>query len=65
MELPYPQGLKSYIGKHKTQLPSPSLCLSVPIIKENARLFHEACEKSGLSYRAHLKTNKVGSTSKF
>jgi hypothetical protein len=55
----YPENLGSYIGKHKSSLPSPSLCLSLPVIKANARIFHENIEKCGIDYRAHVKTNKV------
>jgi hypothetical protein len=61
MESPYPDlsELQSYVGKHKSELPSPSLCLSLPIVQENARVFHENVEKSGLEFRAHVKSNKV------
>lgn len=60
MTSPYPEGLSNYIGKHKADLPSPSVVLSLPIIQENARIFHESCAASQVSFRAHVKTNKVG-----
>jgi len=59
MHSPYPDGLTAHIGKHKSELPSPSLCVSLPIVKENARIFHENVKKAGVNFRAHVKTNKV------
>lgn len=59
MASPHPADLEKYIGKHKTDLPSPSLCLSLPTIKENARVFHENVKAAGVDFRAHVKSNKV------
>ncbi|KAH8587669.1 putative serine dehydratase domain-containing protein [Bisporella sp. PMI_857] len=59
MASPYPADIHRYIGKHKTELPSPSLCLSLPTIKENARIFHENVKAAGVDFRAHVKSNKT------
>ncbi|EXJ81571.1 hypothetical protein A1O1_07635 [Capronia coronata CBS 617.96] len=61
---PYPSHLQQFIGKHKSELPSPSLCLSLPVMKRNARSFHEKVKKSGVDFRAHVKTNKTEAVSR-
>ena len=55
----YPPGLEQHIGKHKLQLPSPSLCISLPVVEKNVRKLHENVAAAGVNFRAHVKTNKV------
>ncbi|KAK4497620.1 hypothetical protein PRZ48_010273 [Zasmidium cellare] len=50
---------RQFIGKHKLSLPSPSLCISLPIVKNNAAQLHDNISKAGVTMRAHLKTNKT------
>lgn len=59
MHSPYPSDLQQYLGKHKSALPSPSLCLSLPVIERNAQSFHEKVKAAGVDFRAHVKSNKV------
>lgn len=52
---------RQFVGRHKLSLPSPSLCISLPVVKRNAAKLHEDVNKAGVMLRAHLKTNKVRS----
>ncbi|KAK6541939.1 hypothetical protein TWF694_007712 [Orbilia ellipsospora] len=51
--------LSSYIGGHRSSLPTPSLCVSLPTIKRNCDIFHKSLEGLDISFRAHVKTHKT------
>ncbi|KAH9845757.1 D-serine dehydratase [Teratosphaeria destructans] len=49
---------RSYIGKAISELPTPSLVLSLPRIKDNIARLHRDVEDMGIGFRAHVKTLK-------
>ncbi|KAF5003450.1 hypothetical protein FDECE_10000 [Fusarium decemcellulare] len=49
---------KSYIGKHVSELPTPSLVIKLPILKKNLSALHRDVEKLGIGFRPHIKTLK-------
>ncbi|KAK6063667.1 alanine racemase [Seiridium cupressi] len=49
---------KSYIGKPISSLPTPSLIVSLPIIKKNIAALHKDVEALGIGFRPHVKTLK-------
>ncbi|KAJ3519678.1 hypothetical protein NM208_g14026 [Fusarium decemcellulare] len=49
---------KSYIGKHVSELPTPSLVIKLPILKKNLNALHSDVEKLGIGFRPHIKTLK-------
>ena len=51
--------LSSYIGSHRSSLPTPSLCFSLPTIKRNCDIFQSSLEGLNILFRAHVKTHKV------
>ncbi|KAK6344345.1 hypothetical protein TWF696_007984 [Orbilia brochopaga] len=51
--------LSSYIGNHRTSLPTPSLCLSLPTIKRNCDIFLKSLHGLDIGFRAHVKTHKT------
>ncbi|EWC44276.1 hypothetical protein DRE_01102 [Drechslerella stenobrocha 248] len=51
--------LSSYIGGHRSSLPTPSLCLSLPAIQRNCDIFHKSLDGTGIQFRAHVKTHKT------
>lgn len=51
---------KSYIGKHASELPTPSLIVSLPAIRQNIDKIHRDVEELGIGFRPHVKTLKVG-----
>ncbi|KAM0815784.1 putative Serine dehydratase domain-containing protein [Seiridium cardinale] len=50
---------KSYIGKPISLLPTPSLIVSLPIIKKNIAALHKDVEDLGIGFRPHVKTLKT------
>lgn len=54
---------KSYIGKPISELPTPSLIINLPILKQNINTLHHDVEKLGIGFRPHVKTLKVRVTS--
>ncbi|KAM0425070.1 hypothetical protein ACHAPT_009629 [Fusarium lateritium] len=49
---------KSYIGKHVSDLPTPSLVINLPVLKQNVDALHRDVEKLGIGFRPHVKTLK-------
>ncbi|KAJ5198525.1 uncharacterized protein N7498_007642 [Penicillium cinerascens] len=52
------QNHKSYIGRPITELPTPSLVLSKPVLERNTKLLLEDVKKLGITFRPHVKTLK-------
>lgn len=50
---------KSYIGLPVHKLPTPSLVISLPVLKKNIEALHQNVEKLGIGFRPHVKTLKV------
>lgn len=50
---------KDYIGKHVSELPTPSLVVNLPVLKTNVETLHRDVEKLGIGFRPHVKTLKV------
>lgn len=53
---------KSYIGRPVAELPSPSLVLSLPILKRNTEALLQDVEDLEIAFRPHVKTLKVRKT---
>ena len=51
--------MKKYIGQHIDTLPTPSLILSEPILRENCKRMLEDVAAMGVKFRPHVKTLKV------
>ncbi|KAG7413775.1 D-serine dehydratase [Fusarium oxysporum f. sp. rapae] len=49
---------KDYIGKHVSELPTPSLVVNLPVLKTNVETLHRDVEKLGIGFRPHVKTLK-------
>ncbi|KAK2052672.1 alanine racemase domain-containing protein [Colletotrichum caudatum] len=52
------QNHRSLVGSKASDLPSPSLVLSLPVIKKNIEKLHRDVEKAGVTLRPHVKTLK-------
>ncbi|KAK2033586.1 alanine racemase domain-containing protein [Colletotrichum zoysiae] len=52
------QNHRSLVGSKASDLPSPSLVLSLPVIKKNIEKLHQDVEKAGVTLRPHVKTLK-------
>lgn len=50
---------KNYIGKPISALPTPSLIVSLPVVKQNIATLHNDVESLGIRFRPHVKTLKV------
>ncbi|KAH6652976.1 putative serine dehydratase domain-containing protein [Truncatella angustata] len=50
---------KSYIGKPASALPSPSLVVSLPVVKRNIAALQKDVEELGIGFRPHVKTLKT------
>lgn len=50
---------RSYLNKPVSQLPTPSLIVSLPTIKRNVDRLHRDVEELGIGFRPHVKTLKV------
>jgi D-serine deaminase-like pyridoxal phosphate-dependent protein len=53
----------SYIGRPASELPTPALVLSKPVLEHNTRILLEDVKKLGIGFRPHVKTLKVCVTS--
>lgn len=53
------ENYKQYIGKPASELPTPAIILSLPIIKKNIEALHRDVEKLAIGFRPHVKTLKV------
>ncbi|KAF4961679.1 hypothetical protein FGADI_42 [Fusarium gaditjirri] len=49
---------EAYIGKHASELPTPSLIVNLPVLKTNVEMLHRDVEKLGIGFRPHVKTLK-------
>ena len=49
----------SYVGKHISELPTPSFVVSLPVVKRNVEELHRHLEKLNIGFRPHVKTLKV------
>ncbi|RTE79606.1 hypothetical protein BHE90_005865 [Fusarium euwallaceae] len=52
------ENYKSYIGKPISELPTPSLIINLPILKQNVNTLHRDVEKLNIGFRPHVKTLK-------
>ncbi|KAF5575435.1 D-serine dehydratase [Fusarium pseudoanthophilum] len=52
------QNHRAYIGKHVSELPTPSLVVNLPVLKTNVETLHRDVEKLGIGFRPHVKTLK-------
>ncbi|ETS76930.1 hypothetical protein PFICI_10804 [Pestalotiopsis fici W106-1] len=50
---------KDYIGRPIAELPTPSLIVSLPIVKKNIAALHKDVEDLGIDFRPHVKTLKT------
>lgn len=50
---------QSCLNKPVSQLPTPSLIVSLPTIKRNVNRLHRDVEELGIGFRPHVKTLKV------
>lgn len=53
------ESYKDYIGRPASELPSPAIVLSLPVLKRNIKTLHQDVEKLGIGFRPHVKTLKV------
>ncbi|KAF3919469.1 hypothetical protein ABW21_db0207564 [Orbilia brochopaga] len=58
------QLLASYISDHRSSLPTPSLCLSLPTIQRNCDIFQKSLRGLDIQFRAHVKTHKTTEVTK-
>ena len=49
----------SYIGRPVSELPTPALVLSKPVLEHNTRILLEDVKELGIKFRPHVKTLKV------
>lgn len=50
---------RSYIGRPISELPTPSLVVSLPVLEKNIASLHKDVEELGIGFRPHVKTLKV------
>ncbi|KAJ4348524.1 uncharacterized protein N0V89_009901 [Didymosphaeria variabile] len=50
---------KDYLGRHASELPTPSFIVNKPIIEQNIKKLHDDVSKLNISFRPHLKTLKT------
>lgn len=50
---------RSYFHQHVSQLPTPALVLSLPILKQNIQRLLDDVSEIGILFRPHVKTLKV------
>lgn len=50
---------RSYIGRPISELPTPSLVISLPVLKKNIAALHKDVEDLDIGFRPHVKTLKV------
>jgi D-serine ammonia-lyase len=51
--------LESFIGRPASELPTPSLIISRPILEKNCTTLQENVRMAGVKFRAHVKALKV------
>lgn len=49
----------SYIGRPASELPTPALVLSKPVLEHNTSILLEDVKQLGIKFRPHVKTLKV------
>jgi D-serine deaminase-like pyridoxal phosphate-dependent protein len=49
----------SYIGRPVSELPTPALILSKPVLERNTQILLEDVKQLGIEFRPHIKTLKV------
>jgi D-serine deaminase-like pyridoxal phosphate-dependent protein len=49
----------SYIGRPVSELPTPSLILSKPVLERNTQILLDDVKRLGITFRPHVKTLKV------
>jgi D-serine deaminase-like pyridoxal phosphate-dependent protein len=52
----------SYIGKPASELPTPALLISLPVLKRNIDRLYAHVDATGVGFRPHVKTLKVSAT---
>jgi hypothetical protein len=57
------QNHKSFIGRPATDLPTPALVLSKPVLERNIKQLLQDVKELGISFRPHVKTLKVPTSS--
>lgn len=55
------QNHASYIGRPASELPTPALVLSKPVLEHNTSILLEDVKRLGIKFRPHVKTLKVRS----
>lgn len=53
------QSHASYIGRPVSELPTPALILSKPVLERNTQSLLEDVKQLGIGFRPHVKTLKV------
>jgi D-serine ammonia-lyase len=48
-----------YVGKSASELPTPSLVVSLPAVKKNVETLHNDVKELGIRFRPHVKTLKA------
>ena len=59
------QNHASYIGHPVSELPTPALVLSKPVLERNTQILLEDVKRLGIKFRPHVKTLKVQSPYNF
>lgn len=54
----------SFIGRPASDLPTPSLILSKPVLEKNTQRLLQDVKDLGIAFRPHVKTLKVNSLTK-
>lgn len=54
---------RRFIGSSISQLPTPAMILSEPILQRNIQKVLDDVENAGVGFRPHVKTLKVGAPS--
>jgi D-serine deaminase-like pyridoxal phosphate-dependent protein len=50
---------KKYLNRPATDLPTPALIISRPVLERNVARLHSDVEKLGIAFRPHVKTLKA------
>lgn len=50
---------ESFIGRPISELLTPSLVISLPVLKKNISALHRDVDELGIGFRPHMKTLKV------
>jgi D-serine deaminase-like pyridoxal phosphate-dependent protein len=53
------QNHTSYIGRQVSELPTPSLIISKPVLERNTKALLDDVKRLGIAFRPHVKTLKV------